>query len=51
MPLDWSELDGVRGDSFCVTAVQTRLERDPWAGFFAVRQDIGRKLQRRLGLD
>jgi bifunctional non-homologous end joining protein LigD len=44
IPLEWDELsEGLRSDHFTVGNVRHRLgflKRDPWQGFFAVRQRI-----------
>jgi len=46
-PLDWDELsDGLRSDHFTVANIRHRLEalkRDPWAGFFKLKQKIPAK--------
>ena len=45
-PLAWEELsEGLRADHFTVDNLRERLDflkMDPWAGFFELRQRIGR---------
>lgn len=53
-PLEWDELDdGREAVSHDITSIPERLAggRDPWEGFFDVRQSLTRKARRRLGLD
>jgi bifunctional non-homologous end joining protein LigD len=54
VPLAWEELSAeVRADHYGVANLPPRLaalRRDPWDGFFEVRQSIGRAVLRRLGL-
>jgi bifunctional non-homologous end joining protein LigD len=44
-PLTWEELsEGLRSDHFTVDNLRERLDflrRDPWEGFFELRQEIG----------
>jgi bifunctional non-homologous end joining protein LigD len=44
VPLDWPELsDALRADHFTIDNVRQRLDhlsRDPWAGFFKLRQRL-----------
>ena len=52
-PIAWSELDSdVRFNHFNLATVQARLKKvkkDPWAGFFAVRQRVTKTMFGRVG--
>lgn len=42
-PLSWDELDGLgRADAITVSGIGSRLDRDPWRGYFAVKQKLPR---------
>lgn len=52
-PIDWKELDrDIRRDHFNVRNVPQRLaklKKDPWAGFFDVRQSITKAMMKKVG--
>jgi bifunctional non-homologous end joining protein LigD len=52
-PLAWDELDGLAGAAaYGVANLDRRLAalaRDPWEGFFDLRQRLSRAVRRRLG--
>jgi bifunctional non-homologous end joining protein LigD len=52
MPVEWGELNDVRGDTFTVKNAKDRLaERaDPWEDFFMIRQSITSKMMAQVGL-
>jgi bifunctional non-homologous end joining protein LigD len=53
MPVDWDELNEIRGDSFTVRNAKDRLATlptDPWEDFFDIRQSISAKMMKQLGL-
>ena len=54
-PVEWEELaDGVRSDSFNIRNMPARiknLKRDPWEGFFGIRQSITNTAKKKLGMD
>ena len=53
MPVDWSELNDVRGDTFTVRNAKDRLasrRADPWEDFFTIRQSITAKVMKQVGL-
>jgi bifunctional non-homologous end joining protein LigD len=54
-PVGWDELaDGVRSDSFNIRNMPARiknLKRDPWEGFFGIRQSITKTAKKKLGMD
>lgn len=40
-PLAWEELDTLdRADGFTIATIGSRLERDPWDGYFKIRQKL-----------
>jgi bifunctional non-homologous end joining protein LigD len=52
VPVDWDELDDIRGDAFTVRNTRERLaslRADPWSNFFDTRQAITAKAKRQLG--
>jgi bifunctional non-homologous end joining protein LigD len=54
VPIDWDELDDVRGDTFNVRNLKERLaslRADPWEDFFKTRQAITVKARRQVGLE
>ncbi|MCI0423677.1 MAG: hypothetical protein L0312_31410 [Acidobacteria bacterium] len=55
VPLDWKELKtGLRPVQWNVLNLGERLQtlrRDPWQGFFEVRQTITGKMKQTLGLN
>jgi bifunctional non-homologous end joining protein LigD len=53
MPVDWNELNDVRGDTFTVRNAKDRLasrRADPWKDFFTIRQSITAKVMKQVGL-
>ena len=52
-PIEWKELDrDIRRDYFNVRSVPQRLaklKKDPWAGFFDVRQSITKAMMKKVG--
>lgn len=51
-PLAWDELSGDRAGAFDVASMTRRLaalERDPWEGFFELRQSVTRSMRREVG--
>jgi bifunctional non-homologous end joining protein LigD len=54
-PIEWEELaGGVRSDSFNIRNMPARikdLKRDPWEGFFGIRQSITNTAKKKLGMD
>lgn len=54
-PLRWDELKGLKSASpYTVKTLPARLKalkRDPWEGFFSIRQSITAKAKKALGLD
>jgi bifunctional non-homologous end joining protein LigD len=54
-PIGWDELaDGVRSDAFNIRNMPDRikkLKRDPWEGFFGIRQSITKTAKKKLGMD
>ena len=53
LPVEWDELDDIRGDTFTVRTTKDRLASrpaDPWKNFFDVKQAITAKARKRVGL-
>ena len=53
VPVDWQELEEIRGDSFTVTNIKDRLtarRADPWESYFSIRQSVTAKMLRRVGI-
>lgn len=51
-PLSWDEIGAVRSDTFNIGNIRERLSglrKDPWAGYFEVRQKITKEMMERVG--
>lgn len=54
VPVEWSALETLRPQTLTVTRVPEHLQaekRDPWQGFFELKQSITKKMKRSVGLD
>jgi bifunctional non-homologous end joining protein LigD len=52
-PVEWEELPEVRPDTFTLRTLRQRLEtmgRDPWEGYFSLRQSLTESMQREMGV-
>lgn len=54
-PLGWDELlQDVRSDSHTIQNIRNRLfslKKDPWEGYFSIRQSITAKMRKKMGMD
>jgi bifunctional non-homologous end joining protein LigD len=52
-PVEWAELHGIRPDTFTLRTLRKRidaLERDPWEGYFSVRQFLTESMKAEAAL-
>ncbi len=48
-PVEWSELQDIRADSFNIENIRRRLsnlKKDPWAGYFEVKQSLTEEMRK-----